>query len=310
MQIYHQVTEVITDTHLLQQLLRIRMIEEAIADRYHEQKMRCPVHLSIGQEAIAVGVCSQLKLTDYVMSGHRAHAHYLAKGGDLKRMLAEIYGKESGCCRGRGGSMHLVDLSVGFLGSTPIVGGTLPIGVGTAFGSKMKNEKRVTTIFFGEGATEEGVFMESLNFSALKSLPILFVCENNLYSVNSPLSVRQPLNRSITCLAKAHGILALKGEGNDLNQVITLSKEGLEHIRSGSGPCLLELTTYRLREHCGPNRDPYQPKEEVIFWERKDPLNGFSMPQEEIEKEIEEAFAFAQTSPFPKPEKIDMYANI
>jgi len=298
----------ITITSLEQQLLRIRMIEEAIADRYSEQQMRCPVHLSIGQEAIAVGVCSQLKPSDYVVSGHRAHAHYLAKGGDLKRMLAEIYGKESGCCKGRGGSMHLVDLSVGFLGSTPIVGGSIPVGVGAAFGSKMKKEERITTIFLGEGSTEEGVFAESLNFAALKKLPILFVCENNLYSVYSPLEVRQPSERSVSYLAQAHGIFALNGDGNDLNQVVTLTKKGIEHIRLNRGPCLLELTTYRFREHCGPHRDPYQPKEEVAFWEKQDPLNAVSADRKVIEQEIEEAFVFAQASPFPKHEEGGLYA--
>ena len=278
---------------LAQQLMRIRMIEEAIAARYHEQKMRCPVHLSIGQEAIAVGVCSQLAPADYALSGHRAHAHYLAKGGDLKRMLAEIYGKESGCCKGRGGSMHLSDHACGFLGSTPIVGGSIPVGVGVAFGAQMQRVERVTTIFFGEGATEEGVFAESLNFAALHRLPLLFVCENNLYSVYSPLSVRQSPARSIVNIARAHGLFALKGDGNVLDEVISLTKQALEQIRQGNGPCLLELTTYRSREHCGPNPDPYQPEEEVAFWKKHDPLLDVSADREAIQQEVEEAFAFA-----------------
>ncbi|MCH9627860.1 MAG: Acetoin:2,6-dichlorophenolindophenol oxidoreductase subunit alpha [Chlamydiales bacterium] len=280
-------------------LMRIRMIEEAIANRYHEQKMRCPVHLSIGQEAIAVGVCSQLTARDYAVSGHRAHAHYLAKGGDLKRMLAEIYGKQTGCCLGRGGSMHLVDLSVGFLGSTPIVGGSIPVGVGAALGAKMKKEERLVVVFLGEGSTEEGVFAESLNFAALKHLPVLFVCENNLYSVYSPLDVRQPPARSITYLAEAHGVFALKGDGNVLDQVITLTEKGVNHIRTGHGPCLLEFSTYRFREHCGPHIDPYQPEKEVEFWKQLDPLNGVHLDSAPIAQEIEEAFVFAEKSPFP-----------
>lgn len=292
------------------ELLRIRMIEEAIANRYAEQKMRCPVHLSIGQEAIAVGVCSHLTKEDYVVSGHRAHAHYLAKGGDLKKMLAEIYGKKTGCSGGRGGSMHLIDLSVGFLGSTPIVGGTIPIGVGASFGSLLKGEKRITAIFFGEGATEEGVFAESLNFAALKMLPVLFVCENNLYSVYSPLAVRQPASRSITALAAAHGMLALKGDGNCLKEVDDLASACMEHMRAGKGPCLLELTTYRFKEHCGPNPDPYQPEEEKAYWQERDPLNGIDLPEEKeaIQKEIEESFAFAESSPFPTLSEEDVYA--
>ena len=147
-------------------------------------------------------------------------------------MIAEIYGKKTGCCGGRGGSMHLIDLQAGFLGSTPIVGGSIPIGVGAAFGSTLKGEERIVAIFFGEGATEEGVFAESLNFAALKKLPILFVCENNLYSVYSPLEVRQPKERSIPLLAEeAHGIFALKGDGNCLEEVSLLTEKGLEHIR-------------------------------------------------------------------------------
>jgi TPP-dependent pyruvate/acetoin dehydrogenase alpha subunit len=291
------------------QVLRIRMIEEAIATRYYEQKMRCPVHLSIGQEAVAVGVCAHLCTTDYAVSGHRAHAHYLAKGGDLKKLLAEIYGKKTGCCGGRGGSMHLIDLNAGFLGSTPIVGGSIPIGVGVAFGSVLKGEKRVVVIFLGEGATEEGVFTESLNFAALKNLPVLFVCENNLYSVYSPLEVRQPKERSIPLLAEAHGIFALKGNGNQLSEVSLLAEKAVRHIREGRGPCLLELATYRFREHCGPDPDPYQPKEELDYWKASDPVLAISACREDIEKEIEEAFHFAEVSPFPSlEEKHDIYA--
>lgn len=292
-------TQIISLEH---QLLRIRMIEVAIADAYREQKMRCPVHLSIGQEAVAVGVCAHLNKDDYVVSGHRAHAHYLAKGGDLKRMLAEIHGKKTGCCLGRGGSMHLVDLSVGFLGSTPIVGGTIPIGVGAAFGSALKGEKRVVTIFLGEGATEEGVFSESLNFAALKKLPVFFVCENNRYSVYTPLEERQPKERSITRLAEAHGIYSLQGDGNVLEEVSTLAEKGIQHIRQGRGPVLLELSTYRFREHCGPDIDPYQPKDEVEYWKKRDPLLYFNESQE-IAQEIAEAFAFATASPWPEREE-------
>ncbi|MCH9626120.1 MAG: Acetoin:2,6-dichlorophenolindophenol oxidoreductase subunit alpha [Chlamydiales bacterium] len=287
------------------ELKRIRMVEEAIAERYSEQQMRCPVHLSIGQEAVAVGVCSQLKETDLVVSGHRAHAHYLAKGGSLKKMLAEIYGKQTGCCKGRGGSMHLVDLEAGFLGSTPIVGGTIPIGVGAAFGSVLKNQSHVVTIFLGEGSTEEGVFAESLNFAALKKLPVLFVCENNLYSVYSPLEVRQPKERKIPLIAEAHGIFALQGDGNDVEEVIDLTSQALEHIHAGRGPCLLEFATYRFREHCGPHFDPYQPEEEVLFWKERDPLLKVKIDVEPIKREIEEAFAFALSSPFPIAEPKD-----
>jgi TPP-dependent pyruvate/acetoin dehydrogenase alpha subunit len=279
-------------------MLRIRMVEEAIAERYAQQEMRCPVHLSIGQEAVAVGVCQALLPTDYMVSNHRAHAHYLAKGGNLNRMIAEIYGKSSGCSKGRGGSMHLVDLDVGMLGSTPIVGGSIPVGVGAAFGSVLKGEKRVTVIFFGEGATEEGVFSESLNFAALKRLPVLFVCENNLYSVYSPLAVRQPAARSRVRIALSHGMSAQKGMGNDVNEVHRIASAAVQQVRAGNGPYFLEFDTYRFREHCGPNRDDdlgYRPLEEVAYWESQCPLKKCASHltaemRQMIQAEIEEAF--------------------
>src|SRR5579859_6536135 len=176
-------------------LLRLRLVEERIAELYPEQEMRCPVHLSIGQEAVAVGVCDHLEPADQALSGHRSHGHYLAKGGDLRAMLAELYGRETGCARGKGGSMHLVDLEAGFLGATPIVASTIPIAVGVAFAARLRGQPLVTVAFFGEGATEEGVFHEAANFAALHRLAVVFVCENNLYSVYSPLEVRQPAGR-------------------------------------------------------------------------------------------------------------------
>lgn len=288
------------EKHLYLQMLRIRMIEESIAKRYGEQKMRCPVHLSIGQEAIAVGVSHHLTKEDYALSTHRAHAHYLAKGGSLKAMLAEIYGKKTGCCQGRGGSMHLVDLEVGFLGSTPIVGGSLPVAVGVAFGVQLKQEPRITVVYLGEGATEEGVFMESLNFAALKNLPILFVCENNLYSVYSPLEVRQPKERKRTLIAQAHGIEAFSGDGMDVEAVSFLAKQAVEKVREGR-PVFLELSTYRYREHCGPHFDQdlgYRGQEEFDVWLQRDPLRDKEEVQTIVD-EINEAFHFAQSSPFP-----------
>lgn len=296
---------------LYREMLRIRLIEEAIANRYLEQKMRCPVHLSIGQEAIAVGVCKAALQTDYLISNHRAHAHYLAKGGSLKAMIAEIYGKSSGCCLGRGGSMHLLDLSVNMMGSTPIVAGSIPVGVGLAFATQLKKEDRATLIFFGEGSTEEGVFSESLNFAALRKLPVLFICENNFYSVYSPLNVRQPTERDRVAIAKAHGLWAKSGYGNDVEEVYQLAQEAMAWIRSGHGAAFLEFDTYRHREHCGPNFDNdigYRTPEEFLLWEKKCPLKLQSkrlggdlktlhLP---ILKEIEDAFNFAEKSPFPK----------
>lgn len=292
---------------LFQEMLRIRMIEEAIVERYPEQKMRCPVHLSIGQEAIAVGVCQAALQTDYLVSGHRAHAHYLAKGGSLPLMMAEIYGKSTGCCAGRGGSMHLVDQTVGIMGTTPIVGGSIPIGVGISFATYLKKENHVTLIFFGEGATEEGVFAESLNFAALKNLPVLFICENNLYSVYSPLDVRQPAERDRIGIAKAHGLKAQRGDGNNVEEVFQIASEAISSIRQGDGPVFLEFDTYRHREHCGPyfdNHIGYRTEEEFLSWEQRCPLKKFPADlidafREPILAEIKEAFDFAENSPFP-----------
>lgn len=302
---------------LFYKMLRIRLIEEAIGNKYSEQKMRCPVHLSIGQEAIAVGVCEHLLQSDYLVGNHRAHAHYLAKGGDLKRMMAEIYGKETGCSKGRGGSMHLIDLEAGIIGTTPIVGGSIPVGVGVAFSSLLKKENKITTIFFGEGSTEEGVWSESLNFASLKNLPVLFVCENNFYSVYSPLSVRQSEKRSRIDIAKAHGMFALDGHGNNVDEVFEVSKKAVDYVRNGNGPAIVEFDTYRYREHCGPNNDDdagYRPDEEVKKWQAKCPLiyyeghlrkkgllNEANVKEmkDEIISEINEAFSFAENSPFP-----------
>ena len=292
---------------LYRDMLRIRLIEEAIAEKYTEQKMRCPVHLSIGQEAIAVGVCKAALHSDYLISNHRAHAHYLAKGGSLKSMIAEIYGKKDGCCGGRGGSMHLVDLSVGMLGSTPIVGGSLPVAVGLAFATQLKKENHVTLVFFGEGSTEEGVFSECLNFAALKKLPILFICENNFYSVYSPIEVRQPPSRERVAIARAHGMEAKIGHGNDVEEVYQMASAAITSIRQGNGPIFLEFDTYRHREHCGPffdNHIGYRTEEEFQLWEKKCPLKTapIQIPENEIQSirlEIQEAFEFADKSPFP-----------
>ena len=178
----------ITSLKLLKTIMRIRAIEEKIASKYSENKMRCPTHLSIGQEAGPAAISECLSNNDFAVSTHRGHAHYLAKGGDLKSMISEIYGKVTGCSRGKGGSMHLIDKKVGFMGTSAIVGNSIPIGVGLALSCQLKKEKNISVIYLGDGAIEEGVFYESLNFAILRNLRVLFVCENNLYSVYSPLS--------------------------------------------------------------------------------------------------------------------------
>jgi pyruvate dehydrogenase E1 component alpha subunit len=310
-------------------MLRVRMVEEKIAELYPEQEMRCPVHLCIGQEAIAAGVCANLLKKDYLLSGHRSHGHYLAKGGDLKQMLAEIYGKATGCSKGKGGSMHLVDLSAGILGTTPIVAGIIPIATGAAFGAKMKGESNITAVFFGDAATEEGAFFESLNFASLKKLPILFVCENNFFSVYSPLSVRRPKERDNLSLVNSLGIKGDKGDGNNVIEVYELAKKASANIRKGKGPYYLEFETYRWREHCGPNFDNdlgYRTKKDFLKWKKRCPIGLFEKKmieggilnlsqidnfKQNIQAEINDAVSFAKNSPYPENKETlsDVYAD-
>lgn len=296
---------------LFESMLRIRLVEESIANKYSEQKMRCPTHLSIGQEAIAVGVCANLTSQDQVLSTHRAHAHYLAKGGCLNSMMAEIYGKASGCSKGMGGSMHLIDTSVGFMGSTAIVGNTIPVAVGLALEKKLTRKKSIACVFFGDGATEEGAFYESVNFAIIHSLPILFICENNLYSVYSGLEVRQPVDRKIYKMVSAMGISAQHGNGNDVEEVARKVKHAKTMILKSGGPQFLEFDTYRWREHCGPNFDNnigYREESEFLKWKKKDPLKNFYSENSQkyidrkidtISQEIDDAHQFADDSKFP-----------
>jgi pyruvate dehydrogenase E1 component alpha subunit len=305
---------------LHRQMARIRAIELGIARHYKDQEMRCPVHLSVGQEAAAVGACAAMRRSDYAMSGHRSHSHYLAKGGDLKAMMAEIYGKATGCAGGKGGSMHLIDLDAGFLGAVPIVGSTIPMAAGAALGSQMKGEDRVTMIFLGEGATETGVFYETVNFAGLKDLPLVFLVENNFFSVYSPMDVRQKGKDRILDIARAHGITAERGDGNDVEQVYRMTSAAVDRARAGKGPTLLEFTTYRWLEHCGPNYDNdigYRTEAEFLEWKARDPMpaheaqlvrDGVATQAEldavtaAAEAEIEEAIAYAKASPWPAPE--------
>jgi pyruvate dehydrogenase E1 component alpha subunit len=300
---------------------RIRIADERIAEVYKEQEMRCPVHLSVGQEGVAAGVSAALAPEDYVLSGHRAHAHYIARGGSLRAMMGELYGRVTGCCQGKGGSMHLVDTSVGFLGAVPIVGSTIPIAVGAALGAVMKGERRVTVAYFGEGATEEGVFHEALNYAVLHKLPVVFLCENNFFSVYSPLSVRQPEGRGVCQLARGHGVEADSGDGNDAVAVEARTRAAVDKARAGGGPTFLEFVTYRWREHCGPNYDNdlgYRSVAEFEAWKKKDPIPrheqrmleaGFSRAELDetvarVQAEVEDAIRFAKQSPFPGEDKL------
>ena len=314
---------------LLKGMKLIRFLEEGIADRYSDGKMRCPTHLSTGQEASAVGVAAALQKGDLVVSTHRAHAHYLAKGGDMRAMLAEIYGKATGCAGGKGGSMHLVDRSVGFIGSTAIVANSIPLGVGLALSLQLKKSHQIAVSFFGDGAVEEGVFYESLNFAAVRKLPILFVCENNFYSTYAPLSVRQPEYRKNYKMVEAIGVSSAIVDGNNVEDSFKYALEAVRYIRNSSRPFFLEMTTYRLREHCGPNFDNdigYRTEEEFEKWKERDPIQNFekillqqnNITQTEIEVmnvelllEINNAFKYAENSPFPTENTAykGLYAN-
>ncbi len=305
-------------------MLRIRLVEEEIAKRYSEQNMRCPVHLSIGQEAIASGVMNNLNKEDKIYSTHRCHAHYLAKGGNLNKMISELHGKASGCCGGRGGSMHLFDEEAGIMSSLPIVGSVIPLAVGNALTFKLKKEKLVSAVFFGDGAIEEGVYHESANFAKIQSLPVLFICENNLFSVYTPLNERQP-SADLTRHAKAHDIKYSRCDGNDVSKVNELAFEAIEYIKKNNQPFFIQFDTYRHREHCGPNFDDelnYRKKNEVSFWIENDPINNEKnrlindkiLTENENKKlidtylnEIDEAFKFADQDTFPEPETAERF---
>jgi pyruvate dehydrogenase E1 component alpha subunit len=305
--------------------MRIHLVESTIAEKYSEGNMRCPVHLSVGQE-IPSAVFEQIaRPEDTVVSTHRAHAHYLAKGGDLPRMLAEIYGKATGCSKGMGGSMHLIDLEKGFLGSSAIVGNSVPIGVGVGYAKQLSGKSGVSFIFLGEAATEEGSFYESANFAVVHKLPVVFVLENNLYSVYTDLGNRQPANRTPAQLASAIGLRCESTKDSDFQGTYSRLVELTQYAREGYGPTLIEISTYRTLEHCGPNDDDdlgYRPKDEITRFKEVDLIHnleimlGLSLLEKNeiisaVREEIESAFNFAETSPFPTYAAVvgDVYAN-
>lgn len=304
----------------------IRQTEEKIAHEYSNQKMRCPVHLSVGQEAVPAVLSCFLKNNDFAVSTHRGHAHFIGKNGSLKKMIAEIYGKSTGCSKGKGGSMHLIDKKVGFYGTSAIVGNSIPIGVGLAYSLKNKKNKRISVVFFGDGSIEEGSFYESLNLAAVKKLPALFICENNLYSVYSSLSVRQPINRNIKKMVKSIGVNSFESDGNDIKKVFAACKIGINYVRNNRKPFFLLFNNYRWREHCGPNYDNnigYRSEKEFIKWKKSDPLKisyemlkKFKINESKILKieksqilKIKNAFKFAEQSKFPNKNELltDVY---
>jgi len=308
-------------TAMFYDMLRIRMVQERIESLYLNDEMKTPIHLCIGQEAVAVGVCSALRKEDYISSNHRGHGHYLAKGGDLNGLIAELHCRETGCAKGRGGSMHLVDTRVGHLGSSSIVGGGIPLGTGLGLALKMKQQPGVSAVFFGDGASDEGVLYESINFAMLKRLPVVYVLENNAYSVCSPIRERQA-GRNIFHYAPADRLLTALVDGNDVEAVHEITAKAVERARSGMGPSFIECSTYRILGHAGcagQDAKGYRPAEEVVFWQEKDPVKNYetclletrvlsSRTVDEykntIGNEIDAAFDFAQKSPLPSAESL------
>ncbi len=301
-------------------LYRIRRVEEEIARIYPADIIKNPIHLSIGQEAVAVGVCEALQPSDVVFGTYRSHALYLAKGGNLNKMIAELFGKVTGCAKGKGGSMHLIDTAAGAMGTSAVVGTTIPLAVGYAYALKLEGKDSIVASFFGDGAVEEGVFHESLNFAALKSVPILFICENNGFAIHSRQSERQPMD-NICERARVYGMPAERIEDNDIFEIYERVKRASSEIQNGrEGPRLFECMTHRWREHVGPNEDfdaGYRSRSEAQPWFESDPLKSIGAGMEpvrrgqievDVESEIYEAFAFAENSPFP--DKHELYTDV
>ena len=297
-------------------MVLIRRFEEKIIEVYGLQDMKSPVHLCIGQEAIAAGVCAHLKPEDYIFTTHRSHGHCLAKGMDPKELYAEFYGRVTGCCRGKGGSMHPAAPALGIPGATSIVGGCIPLAAGAALASQMQGDGRLSVAFFGDGAAEQGAFHEAMNFAALKKLPVLFVCENNYYATNSPLSARQP-HPDIYLRAAGYGIPGVPLDGNDVLAVYQAAQEAVHRARRGDGPTLLECKTYRWRGHVGPECDwerGCRPREELTDWMNRCPIESlqqrliawgvfdqewYSRLLEDLALSLDQALQFARDSAFP-----------
>ncbi|MFH1867509.1 MAG: thiamine pyrophosphate-dependent dehydrogenase E1 component subunit alpha [Candidatus Omnitrophota bacterium] len=303
-------------------LIKIRKFEEKISELYPQKEMKCPTHLHTGEEAIATGVCLNLKKGDYVFSTHRNHSHYIAKGGDIRTLAAEIYGKRTGCCKGKGGSMHTTSDEINFYTSA-IVGGTLPLACGAALAQTLKGSRDVVVSFFGDGAVDTGTFYESLNFAFLKKLPLVFICENNFYATHSHFLARQPKD-SINKRTYPFGAPGARIDGNNVLEVFAKAKTAIDNARRGKGPSLIECRTYRWMGHVMPHFDHklgYRSKQELDAWLKRCPVKKFkkflseksSISAKEIGRidkqvgrEIDKAFHFAKISPYPKTSELTM----
>lgn len=299
---------------LVRQTLLIRRVEERIIDLYPSDKIQSPVHLSIGQEPVAVGICEALSPTDLLFATYRGHAYYLAKGGDLSVFMAELYGRKDGISGGKAGSMHLSAPAVGMMGSSAVVASTIPHAVGAALAAKIKGQQQVVVGVFGDGATEEGVYHESLNFAALHNLPVLFVCENNSLAVHTALSQRQVFD--MRKHAQAYNLqTTVVEDGNDIVLVGDTAAELVNKVRHGDGPQWVMINTYRYKEHVGPGEDfdaGYRDRSEMAPWLEKDPLNRWpelvAALEEEVRAEIDKAVEFAEAS--SAPDRHDLLTDV
>jgi len=305
-------------------MLTIRYFEERVAELFAAGTCFGFVHPYVGEVAVATGACANLRKDDYITSTHRGHGHLISKGGDLKLMMAELFGRRTGYCKGKGGSMHIADVELGILGANGIVGGGFPIAVGAGFTAKYKGTDQVAACFFGDGASNQGTFHEGLNMASIWKLPVIFINENNFYGIS--LSQRRSMNvPDVAARAAAYNIPGVVVDGNDVLAVYEAVQEAVKRARAGEGPTLIECKTYRYRGHFEGDPTVYRPEEEVREWKKKDPIPRFEeklaqmgimteeqmkQVREEIAGKIEEAVKFAEESPWPSPEEVleDVYA--
>ncbi|MGD0979275.1 MAG: thiamine pyrophosphate-dependent dehydrogenase E1 component subunit alpha [Candidatus Bathyarchaeia archaeon] len=304
-------------------MVRIRRFEEKVSELFSKGLIPGFVHLYIGEEAVAVGVCANLTKNDYITSTHRGHGHCIAKGADLRRMMAELFGKKTGYCKGKGGSMHIADYSSGILGANAIVGANIPIAAGAAFAAKSKGTNHVAVAFFGDGASNTGAFHEGINIAAAWKLPVVFVCENNLYAISTRTTRSTPIS-NIADRAASYGIPGVIADGMDVMAVYESVHKAVEKARKGQGPTLVECKTYRFYGSFEGDPQRYRTKSEREEWQMKDPLNfggklvnmgvltdaDLQKIDQEVKSAVEEAVKYARESPYPEPEEVtkDLFA--
>jgi len=312
--------------HFYRKMVEIRKFETKVVELFADGMIPGFVHSYIGEEAVAVGACSNLNDDDYITSTHRGHGHLIAKGGHMDKMMAELFGKETGYCKGKGGSMHIADVDLGILGANGIVGGGFPIAAGAGLSAKMRGTNQVAVCFFGDGASNQTTFHEGINLASIWDLPVVFVCENNMYGISLSQKEHQHI-KDISDRATAYGIPGVTVDGNDVIAVYEAVKEAVKRARQGEGPTLIECKTYRHRGHFEGDPTVYRSEEEVEQWKKKDPIKRFRKKllelgtvtedelnsiDEEVDKMVEEAVEYAKKGKFPEPEKAveDVYTDI